>query len=65
MSSLRPGSVRYGVMCGLDGMIMDDGTVACTSGTEYLLTTTTGNAAKVLDWMEELAQTECRNCASR
>lgn len=58
MSNLKPGSVRYGVMCGLDGMIMDDGTVACVSATEYLLTTTTGNAAKVLDWMEELAQTE-------
>ncbi len=58
MSSLKPGFIRYGVMCGMDGMIIDDGTVTCVSGTEYLLTTTTGNAAMVLDWLEELAQTE-------
>ena len=27
MSSLKVGSVRYGVMCGTDGMVLDDGTV--------------------------------------
>jgi sarcosine oxidase, subunit alpha len=58
MSSLKPGSVRYGVMCGMDGMIIDDGTVARVSDTEYVLTTTTGNAAKILEWMEEFLQTE-------
>ncbi|MEO9237847.1 MAG: glycine cleavage T C-terminal barrel domain-containing protein, partial [Jatrophihabitantaceae bacterium] len=58
MSSLRPGSIRYGVLCGLDGMVLDDGTVARISATEFLLTTTTGNAATVLDWLEEFAQTE-------
>ena len=58
MSSLKPGSIRYGVMCGMDGMIIDDGTVTRVSDMEFLLTTTTGNAAKILDWMEEFAQTE-------
>jgi len=58
MSTLKPGFVRYGAMCGMDGMIIDDGTVARVSGSEFLVTTTTGNAAKILDWMEEFAQTE-------
>ena len=27
MSSLKVGAIRYGVMCGVDGMVIDDGTV--------------------------------------
>ena len=58
MSTLKVGMCRYGVMCGLDGMVFDDGTVMRIGETEYVLTTTTGNAAAVLDWMEDFAQTE-------
>jgi sarcosine oxidase subunit alpha len=59
MSTLKPGFIRYGVMCGMDGMIIDDGTVTRVSDSEFLLTTTTtGNAAQILEWMEEFAQTE-------
>ncbi len=58
MSSLKVGSVRYGVMCGLDGMVIDDGTVIRVADDRFLVTTTTGNAAKILDWMEEWVQTE-------
>ncbi|WP_164702349.1 2Fe-2S iron-sulfur cluster-binding protein [Modestobacter sp. KNN46-3] len=58
MSSLKVGSVRYGVMCGVDGMVIDDGTVLRLAEDRFLLLTTTGGAAKVLDWMEEWAQTE-------
>jgi sarcosine oxidase subunit alpha len=58
MSSLKVGSVRYGVMCGLDGMVIDDGTVIRVEEDRFLVTTTTGNAAKILDWMEEWLQTE-------
>ncbi len=58
MSSLKVGRVRYGVMCGVDGMALDDGTVLRLAEREFLVTTTTGNAAKVLDWMEEWLQTE-------
>src|SRR5262245_48753305 len=58
MSTLSVGSVRYGVMCGLDGMVLDDGTAARLEPERYLVTTTTGNAAAVLDWMEEWLQTE-------
>ncbi|MFE2068632.1 2Fe-2S iron-sulfur cluster-binding protein [Streptomyces sp. NPDC059467] len=58
MSTLKVGRVRYGVMCGADGMAIDDGTVIRVAEQEFLLTTTTGNAAKVLEWMEEWLQTE-------
>ena len=58
MSTLKPGHVRYGVMCGLDGMVFDDGTVMRLDEQRFVLTTTTGNAAGVLDRMEEFAQTE-------
>jgi sarcosine oxidase subunit alpha len=58
MSSLKVGSVRYGVMCGVDGMVIDDGTVLRVADDRFLVYTTTGGAAKILDWMEEWLQTE-------
>ena len=58
MSSLKVGMVRYGVMCSVDGMVLDDGTVFRLAEDRFLVTTTTGNAAKILDWMEEWLQTE-------
>ncbi|GAA4552994.1 2Fe-2S iron-sulfur cluster-binding protein [Pseudonocardia xishanensis] len=58
MSSLRPGRVRYGVMCGLDGMVIDDGTVLRLAPERFLVYTTTGGAAPILDHMEEWLQTE-------
>jgi sarcosine oxidase subunit alpha len=65
MSTLPVGSVRYGVMCGLDGMVFDDGTVARIDDETFLVTTTTGNAAAVLAWMEEWLQTEWPSLAVR
>ncbi|MGW5425092.1 sarcosine oxidase subunit delta family protein [Streptomyces sp. NPDC003943] len=58
MSTLKVGMIRYGVMSRLDGMIFDDGTVIRVEKDRFLVTTTTGNAAAVLDWMEEWLQTE-------
>jgi sarcosine oxidase, subunit alpha len=58
MSSLTVGRVRYGLMCGHDGMVVDDGTVLRLAPDRFLVTTTTGNAAAVLDRMEEWLQTE-------
>jgi sarcosine oxidase subunit alpha len=58
MSSLRPGAGRYGLMCGADGMVFDDGVALRLAEDRYLCTTTTGNAAAVLAWMEEWLQTE-------
>ncbi|RDH79311.1 FAD-dependent oxidoreductase [Mycolicibacterium moriokaense] len=58
MSSLKVGAIRYGVMCGVDGMVIDDGTVMRLAEDRFLVFTTTGGAAKILDWMEEWLQTE-------
>lgn len=58
MSTLKVGSVRYGAMCGVDGMIIDDGTVMRLAEDRYLIYTTTGGAAHILDWLEEWHQTE-------
>ena len=57
-STLKVGRVRYGLMCGDDGMVFDDGTTARLGESHYLMTTTTGNAAQVLEWLEEWLQTE-------
>ncbi|MFJ9865918.1 sarcosine oxidase subunit delta family protein [Streptomyces sp. NPDC101165] len=58
MGTLKVGMIRYGVMCRPDGMVFDDGTVIRLAQDRFLVTTTTGNAAAVLDWMEEWLQTE-------
>ncbi|MFI8169609.1 sarcosine oxidase subunit alpha family protein [Streptomyces sp. NPDC085931] len=55
---LKPGTARYGVMCKPDGMIFDDGVTLRLDADRYFTTTTTGNAAAVLDWLEEWLQTE-------
>ncbi len=57
-SSLAVGHCRYGVMCRPDGMVMDDGVTARLAEDRFHMTTTTGNAARVLDWLEEWLQTE-------
>ncbi|MFB4282193.1 2Fe-2S iron-sulfur cluster-binding protein [Nonomuraea sp. MTCD27] len=57
-STLAVGACRYGLMCGADGMVLDDGTTTRLAEDHYLMTTTTGNAATVLDWLEEWHQTE-------
>ncbi|HEY5853258.1 MAG TPA: 2Fe-2S iron-sulfur cluster-binding protein, partial [Aldersonia sp.] len=58
MSTLKVGMVRYGVMCGVDGMVIDDGTVMRLATDRFQVFTTTGGAAHILDWMEEWLQTE-------
>jgi len=56
--SLAVGMCRYGVMCRADGMVLDDGVVMRVGDERFICTTTTGNAAPVLAWMEEWLQTE-------
>ncbi len=58
MSNLPVGSIRYGLMLGLDGMVLDDGVAMRLAEDRYLVTTTTGGAATVLDRFEEWLQTE-------
>ncbi|MHB0777444.1 sarcosine oxidase subunit alpha [Halomonas sp. WWR20] len=57
-AKLAPGRVRYGLMCKDDGMLMDDGTTSCLGENHFLMTTTTGGAAGVLEWLELWHQTE-------
>jgi len=56
--SLSVGRCRYGLMLGEDGMVMDDGVTSRLSEYRYLMTTTTGGAAHVLNWLERWLQTE-------
>jgi sarcosine oxidase subunit alpha len=58
VSSLAAGRCRYGLMLGEDGMVMDDGVVTRLGPDHFLVSTTTGNAARVLAWLEEWLQTE-------
>ncbi len=55
---LKPGLARYGLMCKADGMIFDDGVTLRLDEDRFFMTTTTGGAAGVLDWLEEWLQTE-------
>ena len=52
------GKCRYGLMCKDDGMVMDDGVTTRLAEDHFHMTTTTGGAAGVLDWLEEWLQTE-------
>ena len=56
--TLEVGRCRYGLMLGEDGMVMDDGVTARMAGDRFLMTTTTGGAARVHAWLEEWLQTE-------
>jgi sarcosine oxidase subunit alpha len=58
MSNLGVGSIRYGLMLGLDGMVVDDGVAMRVAEDRFFVTTTTSGAAMVLDRFEEWLQTE-------
>jgi len=51
-STLAVGRARYGIMLREDGMLFDDGTTARLAPEHFLITTTTANAAAVLEHME-------------
>ena len=57
-AKLAVGRARYGLMCKDDGMLMDDGTTSCLGENHFLMTTTTGGAAGVMEWLELWHQTE-------
>jgi heterotetrameric sarcosine oxidase alpha subunit len=56
--TLAVGRCRYGVMLRDDGMVMDDGTTSRLGPTHYLMTTTTVNAVKVMQHLEQLLQVD-------
>lgn len=57
-AKLPVGSVRYGVMCAEDGVVLDDGVTGRLAVDRYLMTTTSSGAATVWDWLESWLQTD-------
>ncbi len=57
-SGLAVGSVRYGLMCADDGVVLDDGVTGRLGDERYLMTTTSSGAATVGEWAENWLQTE-------
>jgi sarcosine oxidase subunit alpha len=55
---LDVGRCRYGLMLDENGMVFDDGVTTRLGERHYLMTTTTGGAARVLAWLERWLQTE-------
>ena len=58
MTTLKPGRVRYSLMLKEDGVIYDDGVVACLAENHYLASPTSGQAEAVAVWLERWRQTE-------
>jgi sarcosine oxidase subunit alpha len=52
LSDLRPGRVRYGVLCDEAGIMLDDGTVSRLADHHFFITTTTGNLDFVNQWVK-------------
>jgi sarcosine oxidase subunit alpha len=50
--TLAVGKARYGLMLREDGLVLDDGTTTRLGEDRFIVTTTTANAAKVLQHME-------------
>lgn len=57
-TNLAPGKCRYGLMLDENGMVFDDGVTSCISDDHFVMTTTTGGAARVMTWLEKWHQTE-------
>ena len=55
-SALAVGSAQYGLMCGEDGVVLDDGVTARITSDEYFMTTTSSGAAAVGQWIESWLQ---------
>lgn len=56
--NLPVGACRYGLMLREDGMVFDDGVTARLGNSHYLMTTTSGGADGVVNWLEEWVQCE-------
>lgn len=52
MSTLAPGRVRYGVLTGEAGRIIDDGTVARLDDETFYVTTTSSGAGAIAEWLQ-------------
>src|SRR5205085_1266739 len=50
LSNLKPGRIRYGVICSDAGRILDDGTVCRLDDETFYVTTTSSGAGAVEEW---------------
>ncbi|MDW3179499.1 MAG: 2Fe-2S iron-sulfur cluster-binding protein [Acidimicrobiia bacterium] len=57
-SKLAVGSVRYGMMCAEDGVVLDDGVTGRLEENRWLMTTTSSGAGTIWEWAENWLQTE-------
>jgi len=57
-STLKPGRCRYGLMMNEDGFLFDDGVTVRLAQDHFLMHTTSGNADRIVGWLEEWHQTE-------
>ncbi len=57
-AKLGVGRLRYGIMLREDGFIYDDGVVGRLAEDRFHVTTTTGGAPRVMNYMEDYLQTE-------
>jgi sarcosine oxidase subunit alpha len=58
IAGLKPGGIRYSVMCRDDGVIFDDGVLTCVDDTLFIAGPTSGNAEAIAAWFERWRQTE-------
>jgi sarcosine oxidase subunit alpha len=58
ISTLRIGSIRYGLMLNELGVIIDDGVAARLADDHFIVGTTSGGAERIAAWLEEWLQCE-------
>jgi len=58
ISTLKPGRLRYGLMLNELGVIIDDGVAARLADDHFLVSTTSGGAGRIANWLEEWLQCE-------
>ena len=56
--NLKDGRARYGLMLNENGVILDDGVFVKLTTDHYLIHTTSGNAGRISEWLEEWLQCE-------
>ena len=61
LSKLVPRKIRYGLMLRENGTLLDDGTVTMIAADHFLVTTTSSQANRIYQWMEEWRQCEWPN----
>ncbi|NGY04129.1 sarcosine oxidase subunit alpha family protein [Solimonas terrae] len=58
VQTLKVGACRYGLMLGEDGIVKDDGVLVRWSEDSFVVGTTSGQADRIVDWLEEWLQCE-------